>query len=188
VLFEGIFRTARIFKLGSDDDRIAAKNGNQIVSTTHALTAVLCAAWTLATAETWREASGAGHIGLCVSTAYFFWDSTCMLRIGYQPLAPLLAHHMLRQTLSHRVSHMEFLTRSVYHRVSITESQSVYHKVSITESLTHKVSQTDDHTLVCPCIAAIAPFFQFAHSSHTNSPICHTWTRHVDESSFGTRG
>ena len=176
MLFEGIFRTARIFKLGSDDDRIAAKNGNQIVATTHALTAVLCAAWTLATAETWREASGAGHIGLCVSTAYFFWDSTCMLRIGYQPLAPLLAHHMLRQTLSHRVSHMEFLTRSVYHRVSITEclSQSVYHKVSITESLTHKVSQTDDHTLVCPCIAAIAPFFpirpfvthEFAHLSH----------------------
>uniref|UniRef100_A0A7S3SC71 TLC domain-containing protein n=2 Tax=Emiliania huxleyi TaxID=2903 RepID=A0A7S3SC71_EMIHU len=36
-----------------------------------------------------------GSLGLCVSVAYFVWDVRNMLRTGYQPLVPLLMHHVI---------------------------------------------------------------------------------------------
>lgn len=69
------------------------------VSTLHALVVVSTAAYTFlrydgdigsGSKEPW-----VGSMGLIISTAYFCWDCYNMIVTGYQPLLPLLVHHVI---------------------------------------------------------------------------------------------
>jgi hypothetical protein len=69
------------------------------VSTLHALVVVSTATYTFVHYDgdigSGREEPWVGSIGLIISTAYFCWDCYNMIVTGYQPLIPLLLHHVV---------------------------------------------------------------------------------------------
>ena len=69
------------------------------VSTLHALIVVSTAAYTFINGDgdigSGAEASWIGSVGLVISAAYFIWDIHNMIVTGFEPLVPLLLHHVI---------------------------------------------------------------------------------------------